>query len=138
MPSPGLSLVGFIADQQIAHNHLLRACIPTNTDPVALDAEWNAARARRGAAIPYAGHPDVQPLPAVQQTHAAQVLAHPIFQADWNGATIQMVEIGPLLAHQMFVDSNRSGHHCNTLSKPPTLDEMMHCCLPLTVQTEQL
>src|ERR1700730_8447929 len=138
MPAPGLSLVGFITDQQQAHNHLLRACVPPNSDPSALTAEWNAAQARRGAFMPYAGHPDIQPLPVAQQAHAAQVLGLPIFQNEWRGATIQWVEIGPLLAPQMTVDSNRSAHHCGSLSNPPSPDELMTCCLPLAPQAEQL
>jgi hypothetical protein len=66
------------------------------------------------------------------------VLAQPIFQAEWAGATIEMVEIGPLLAHQMTVDSNRSSHHCGALSAPPTLQELMDCCLPLGPQQEEM
>jgi hypothetical protein len=138
MPTPGLSLVGFIADQQQAHNHLLHACVPANNAPAALTAEWNAAQARRGAMIPFAGHPDIRPLPAPLQAHAAQVLAQPVFQAEWRGARIEWAEIGPLLAHQMTVDSNRSMHHCGALSNPPTPDELMVCCLPLVPQPEQL
>lgn len=138
MPSPGLSLVGFIDDQGLAHNHLRNACVPANPDPAALTAEWNAAKATLGAAVPNAGQPNVQPLPAAQQPHAAQILAHPVFQGDWQGATIQMVEIGPLLAHQITVDSNRSAHHCGALTRPPTPKELMDCCLPVTPQPEQL
>jgi hypothetical protein len=138
MPSPGLSLVGFFADQQHAHNHLTQACIASNPDPAAVIAEWGAAKGALGTPIPNAGHPDIQPLAPGQQAHAQQILAHPIFQADWRGASVVMVEIAPLLAHQLTVDRNRSSHHCNGLSNPVTDDEMMNCCLPLTPQQEQL
>jgi hypothetical protein len=138
MPSPGISLVGLIADQQQAHNHLRGACMPINSDPVALTAEWDAAKALRGAPIQGAGYPNILPLPAALQAHATQVLAQPVFQAEWQGATINLVEIAPILAHQLTVDSNRSAHHCGALSTPPTPEQMMDCCLPLTAQPEQL
>jgi hypothetical protein len=138
MLTQGLSLVGFISDQQQAHHHLLRACVPANMDPAALTTDWTAAQARRGAVIPFAGHPDIQPLPIALKRHAAEVLAQPIFRNEWLDATIQWVEIGPILAHQMTVDSNRSTSHGNRLSNPPTPNELMTCCLPLEPQQEQL
>jgi len=139
MPAPGISLVGFIADQQEALNHLKNACVPAaNADDAALLAEWDAARAARGAPIPNAGHPDIQPLPPDLAAHAQQVLAHPLFQGEWAGAQIAMIEIGPLLAHQMTVDSNRSAHHCGAWPGPPTIQQLMDCCLPIAPQPEEM
>ena len=118
MPTPGLSLVGFL-DQAEAINHLLAACVPQNSAPAALIAEWNSARQRLGAPIPNGGYPNIQPLPAAQQAHAQQVLAHPIFQdPQWQRASIQLVEIDPILGYQMTIDSNRMNHHANRLSSP--------------------
>src|SRR6266536_1349581 len=136
MPTPGLSLVGFITDQQQAIAHLSRACVPVNPDPAALHAEWDAAKAGLGVPIPKAGHPDIQALPAAHDAHVQQVLAHPMFAGPWHGATIQLVEIDPVLAYQMTVDSNRSAHLAAGLSKPPTLDELVTCCLPLAPAPE--
>lgn len=108
MPSPGISLVGFIGNQQDALKHLDNACIPSaGATDATLIAEWNAAQMARGAPIANAGNPDIQPLAAAQQPHAQQILAQPIFQTDWQGATVQLVEIDPILAYQMTVDSNR-------------------------------
>jgi hypothetical protein len=97
MPTPGLSLVGFL-DQAEAIDHFLGAYVPPDSAPAALIAEWNTAKQRLGAPIPNAGYPNIQPLPAAQQAHAQQVLAHPIFQdPQWQRASIQLVEIDPIL-----------------------------------------
>ena len=49
MPSPGLSLVGFIPTQQDALDHLTSACVPaTGFNQQALLADWAAAKARLG------------------------------------------------------------------------------------------
>jgi hypothetical protein len=74
MPSPGLSLVGFL-DQPEAMNHFLAACVPQDSAPAALIAEWNIAKQKLGAPIPNAGYPNVQPLPEAQQAHPRQVLS---------------------------------------------------------------
>lgn len=76
MPSPGESLVGFM-DQIAAINHLSGHCVPQNPDPAALIAEWNAAQAQLGAAMPNAGNPDIQPIPAAHDPHIQQLLAAP-------------------------------------------------------------
>jgi len=138
MPTPGLSLVGFL-DQQQAMNHLLNACKPANEDPAALIAEWEAAKAGLGASpIANAGHPDIQSIPAKQQGFVQQVLAHPVFQREWHGAKVQLVEIDPLLAHQVSVDINRATQYCGNSPNPPTLDELLTTCLPLATPNEQL
>lgn len=141
MPSPGLSLVGFVVDQQEALNHLTNACVPAaGANQQTLIADWQAATARLGAAIPNTGQPNMQPIPAAQQQHAQQILAQPVFQGaapgSWQGSTVELVEIDKVLAYQMTVDSNRSAHHCGTLSNPPTMDDLMNCCLPLAPQIE--
>jgi hypothetical protein len=138
MPSPGVSLVGFIANQQDAINHLMVACMPSvGATDATLIAEWQTAKAKLGPPMANAGNPSIQPLPAAQKGHANQILAEPVFQTEWAGATINMVEIAPLLAHQITVDSNRSGHHCGSLSAAPTTQELMDCCLPLAQQQEE-
>jgi ParB-like nuclease domain len=136
MPTPGLSLVGFL-DQAEAINHLLSACVPQGSARAALIAEWNTAKRRLGAPIPNAGHPDIKSLPAAQQAHAEQVLTHPIFQdPHWQSTSIQIVEIDPILAYQMTIDSNRLNHYAARLSSPSSPDELMQCCLPLVHQSE--
>src|ERR1700723_2353954 len=105
MPTPGLSLVGFL-DQAEAISHLLVACVPQDSARAALIAEWNAAKQTLGAPIQNAGYPNIQSLPPAHQAHAQQVLAHPIFQdLLWQRTSIQLVEIDPILAYQMTIDS---------------------------------
>lgn len=136
MPTPGLSLLGFL-DQQPAMDHLLNACVPSNPDPAAVIAEWNAARGLLGAPIPNAGNPDIQPAPATHQAYVQSVLAHPVFTNEWIGAAIHLVEIDPILAYQTTVDANRTNHHTGTMSGAPTMDELLQCCLPLNPQSEE-
>ena len=88
MPTPGISLVGFL-DQKDAVDHLQNACIPPDGTQSALIAEWNAAKARLGAAFANAGNPDIRPIPAEYKSHVEQVLTHPPFQAEWKGALKQ-------------------------------------------------
>jgi hypothetical protein len=124
-------------DQAEAINHFLAACIPQDSARAALIAEWNAAKQRLGAPIQNAGYPDIQSLPAAHQPHAQQVLAHPIFQdPQWQMTSIQLIEIDPILAYQMTIDSNRLNHHTDRLSAPPSPDELMECCLPLAPESE--
>jgi hypothetical protein len=141
VPTPGLSLVGFIADQQQALTHLKTPCLPDPTKSDAdLLADWNAARAKLGRSIARAGHPNLQPIPVtdphIQQLlnapWAAGYLAHHMAQ----GASFQMVEIDPLLAYQFTVDAVRSNSHCGTLSRPPTRAELFNVCLPLVTAND--
>lgn len=122
--------------------HLGDACVPANADPQALFDEWMAAKARLGPPIPNAGQPDIQPLPAAATAHVQQlqhaVWAAPLFQA--GGLTppkFGLVEVDPLIAFQLTVATTRSDFHCGSLSNPPTLDEMLRVCLPLTAPSEQ-
>lgn len=132
MPTPGLSLCGFLSEQD-AILHLQTACVPANPDPAVLRAEWLQAQTALGAPIPKAGSPAVRPIP---QSHAAYVTALEQLPwvaahlAMWPGYSFQMVEVDPLLAFQVTVDSARSQHHCGGLAQPPTLDELFGICLP--------
>lgn len=146
MPTDGLSLVGFMDHTQAIH-HLTNACVPTNPDPTVLAGEWTAAQARLGTPMANAGHPDIQAIPAAGAAHVRQVSTHPPFLPAnpphqplgvLHGATFQMVEIDPLLAFQFTVDITRSHHHVGTFSTPPTLDELLHCFLPLAQVQEAI
>jgi hypothetical protein len=81
MPTPGLSLIGFM-DQMHAIRYMQANCVIPNPDIATLTAEWTAARANLGAAFPNAGHPDIQPIPptAEAQTYIQQLLALPWVQ----------------------------------------------------------
>lgn len=134
MPTPGLSLVGFM-DQPQAILHLRNACVPSpNATDAELIAQWAAAQTRLGPAAMNVGMPDIQDFPA---SHAAYVNA--LFQLQWvinefqgtvTPANVKMVEIDPLLGYQFFVDLQRSGQHCGHISSQPTVDQMVATCLP--------
>jgi hypothetical protein len=140
MPTPGLSLVGFL-DEQSAIRHLTEACVPASLDPVLLRAEWQTAKATLGAPIPNFGNPGILPIPPgegpyMQALCAQQWVAE--YLANAPGATFSMVEIDPLLAFQFSVDGARSDQHCAHLQQPPTVHELMNCCLPMATPPEEI
>lgn len=134
MPTPGLSLVGFM-DQNRAIQHLALDCQAPSTDPAVLVAAWQAARQKLGAATPNAGAPEILPLPAAAQAHMTQFVA--LMGGAPPGFHFQMVEIDPLLAYQFTVCKARSDSKCNGLTKPPTIAELLNLALPLAQPQEQ-
>lgn len=134
MPTPGLSLVGFL-DQPEAINLLRNTCVVADQSDAALQAEWQAARAKLGAPVSNAGQPDIQPIPAAGQAYMAQLVAQPWVQGQLQGnmvgATFQMIELAPLLAIQFNVDTARSDHHNGGAgTNAPQLDQLFNMCLP--------
>jgi hypothetical protein len=71
----------------------------------------------------------IQQLPAAPWAAAA-------FAGPWQGCEFKLIEIDPLLAYQFTVSDARSDHHCNNLSAPPTLPELLNLCLPLVPSVE--
>jgi hypothetical protein len=132
MSTLGISLVGFIDDAQAAINHLLNACVSENADTGTLTAQWLAARALLGKPFPNAGLPDIQSIPPSHHSHRDKLLALPSFPNSWRpNCTVALVEIDPILAYQMTINSDTSNDQGDELSTPPTLDELMSICLPL-------
>lgn len=143
MATPGLSLVGFMHNQQQAVSHLKIPCVPNppNKSDTALAADWVAAQARLGAPFANAGQPSLQAIP-ITDPHIQQLLAvswapsiHALLA---QGATFQMVEIDPLLAFQFTVDTARAANHCGTLSHPPGRQEALNVGLPLILSIDQI
>jgi hypothetical protein len=135
MSSPGLSLVGFITDQQQAFQHLRLQCVPFDPCDQALSAEWNAAQRKLGPPILRAGTPDIRPIPATDAGYIQQLMQQTWVQEAFRmfgyvSAEFKLVEIDPLLAYQFIVDTARSSHHCGILNNP-TVGELMPICLPL-------
>ena len=122
-------------------NHLRCAhAIPANADPTRIRSRWNDAK-RNGAGSNTAGHPDIQPIHQLPTSPCIGCLSTSSYsKAIAGGASIALVEkYGPLLAHQLTVDSNRSGHHCGAITKTaPLTEQLMACCLPLASQPEQI
>ena len=139
MPAPGLSLAGFM-DQQQAIHHLRDFCIGDDSDDAALTAQWREAAARLGPPVTNAGLPEVLPIPDAYQDHIAQVSRIPKVASMLSATTglgFAMVEIDPLLAFQFSVSNPASTQVCGNLSSPPTMEELLNVCLPLTQPTEK-
>jgi hypothetical protein len=141
MPSPGLSLVGFM-DQAQALTHLRQACVPAaNATDADLLAQWTAAQAKIDLPAPTLGVPDIQDIPASHIAYAQALFRLQWVANEFTGTTttasnVKMVEIDPLLAYQFTVDLARSGHHCGHLGAVPTIDELFNTCLPNTQPIE--
>ncbi len=142
MPTSGLSLIGFMADQAHALQFLKNSCVPTDGSDAALLAEWSRAQLNLGPAMPNAGYPDIQDPPpgAIHHItalknipHIAMMLAGPLFGVDFK-----FVEIEPLLAFQLAIDVERSTHHCGGFNRPPDVQQLLAVCLPLHPPTDQL
>lgn len=134
MPDAGLSLVGFMDNQQ-AIEHLRTACVPANPDPAVLTTEWQGAVAALGPAVADAGNPEILPIPAANQAHINQLIAAPwaapyLAQVMAQGATFQLVEADKLLAFQFTVNTDRAATHCGHLNNP-TIADLLPVCLPL-------
>jgi hypothetical protein len=142
MPSPGLSLVGFL-DQQSAIGVLRRSCVFPDLSDAALAREWQRAVDKLGAPVQNAGQPDIQPIPADGQAYMEQLLQQPwvakALREDLMGATFQMVELDPLLAFQFDVNTARSHHHtAGAASGPPSTEELFNICLPRDLRMENV
>lgn len=139
MPTPGLSLLGFMS-QQDAIEHLLAHCVPANLAIDALIAEWQTARTRRGAPMA-GGHPDIQDIPAAGQPHIGMLMQQPWlaqFGASLPGAKFKLVEIDPLLTIHFMVDLKRSSDHCSALPQNPSVADLMPVCMPTSLPNEQV
>jgi hypothetical protein len=141
MPSPGLSLVGFMNETQ-AIPHLTKICFPAaNSTDDQIRAEWNAARAKLGEPFAKAGQPDILPIPEAHAGHVTQLIQQQWVQGLSDGqltpAHIWLVEIDPLLAFQFTVNLDRSAHHCTVVAQPPAYDELLKICLPLAQTPEK-
>jgi hypothetical protein len=142
MATDGLSLVGFLTDQQRAINHLRVDCVAADPSDTALIPIWQAAQANLGPA--FQAQPTVPtPMPATMQPHMQALLAQPWLAdrlAELNTAqaqigsppiSFQCVEIDTLFAFQFVVDVERSNGHCQILSDPPTEAELLNLSLPI-------
>ena len=103
MSTPGLSLVGFMTDQQKAFQYLRTQRVRSDPSDAALLKEWNAAKAKRGAPMPNAGKPDVLPIPAnsncIYHAIATASMGQEAFRKfGYTGVELKLIEIDPLFA----------------------------------------
>ena len=138
MPTPALSLLGFL-NQAEAVGYLQKTCVPSpGAAPQDLVSEWQKAQARLergrpGVAAP--GQPDIQPLPAAAREYEAELRqqkwARDVLGDFGPSARFAMVEVDPLLAMQFHIDLARAGLRSAGLGRPPALNELLELCLPL-------
>lgn len=137
MPTAGLSLVGFM-EQAHALTHLKRECVPANNDDAVLIREWQQANAQLGAPVARAGNPEILDLSANQNASLMQHKNLVDALSAYPGSRFALIEIGPLLAYQFHIDTERSAHHCAHLRVNSTFDEIAAACLPSTVVMDEV
>lgn len=139
MSSDGLSLVGFLSRQDHALNFLRGSCVPDDPSDQALGQVWQSATANLGPSFSNAGKPDILSIPAHMQSKIASVMSLPQV-ANWltnnPGTTFRLIEIDPLLAFQLSINKDRSGHHCGSLAKPPAESGLYDLALPTNHDTD--
>ena len=140
MPTPGLSLVGFM-DQPQAINYFRTNCMPADISDAALISEWNTAQAKLGAPVDAPGQPDIQPIPPADQAYIQQLQQEPWIQqalAPYQGASFQAVEIEPLLAYQFHILTEHSDTHFADLKLGPSIADLLPICLPQAPPQENI
>lgn len=138
MAAPGLALVGFMQRDAGIH-YLSNECVPANSDPAAVEADWLAAVGRLAPPNANVGQPNIQDLPPPQQAYVQQLKS----AQDWQGVfvanphwEIKLVEVAPLLAYQFSILDGAASMHGGQLGLAPSLDDLLRTCLPLTATPE--
>lgn len=138
MSAPGLALIGFMP-RDFAIGYLGSECVPTNSDPAALEAEWLTAQGRIGAALGNIGNPAIRDVPESHQPYVAGLTTNVHWAQTFAGNPqweIKMVEAAPLLAFQFSILNDKSDGHGSGFSDPPTMDELFNICLPAAPTAE--
>lgn len=123
-------LTGFMSDEEamgFASSFVL--------DPQRFLMARQAQAARRPPLAPSLTKPRIEDLPGSMQFHAAQVRSNPIFPAMYGDkAVIQLVELGKLIAFQLWMDTDVSdGVHGAGVSGPPEQEHVLRTCLPTEI-----
>jgi hypothetical protein len=144
MPSKASALIGFMQESE-AVQWMRNTCTVKNRTDAELSAEWNAANKRLGPASVKAGRPDIRLLDQATEPYLQALVNEPWVVTALNtpnslsGAQFAMVEVDPLLAFQFHIDTDRSNYH--TAATPglgvPPLQEMLECCLPRALTTDE-
>jgi len=134
MPTPGLSLVGFLSDVEQAIGYLRRHCVPApgHDSEVALRQDWQDARAKIGPPIPDAGIVDPQPIPDAFQPYLEELVKQPwmaVCLSELEGTSFRLIEIDRLLCHQISIDTSWVGRIWEGLGNP-TVSTLLDICLP--------
>lgn len=133
MPTPGLSLLGFM-EQPAAAAYLSQVCVPPpDVNP---HESWVEARRALGAPTKNSGRPAIMPFPKEHFEYVEKLKSHPRFLNSLEGMIwdFKLVELDPVLAFQFHVFTERTDDLCAALSHPPTMGELLSVCLPLDLE----
>ena len=130
MPIQALSIFACLPERQ-ALDYLQSQCgFPKQV----CSGKLAQARAKYGKPMPRAGYPDIQDIPPEFTPYLEQVKLNPRFGETIDngniGYSFQLVEVDPLLAFQFYISLD----HIPQVSVKPTLEEMLHLCLPVDVK----
>lgn len=134
MPIQALSIFACLPDRQCL-DYLQSQCgFPKQV----CSGKLAQARAKYGKPMPRAGHPNIQAIPPENLPYLEQVKTNPRFGETIGDGSInysfQLVEVDPLLAFQFYISLD----HVPQISAEPTLEEMLHLCLPTDVKDASL
>src|SRR5437899_2009281 len=106
MPAPGLSLVGFMTEEE-GVNYLISSCDCGTEDPTAMFA---AAQANLGAPIDNAGQPEILDIPEEFNDYLEGVQRNPRFAQTVEPLTwaFKLIEADPLISFQFHIFTERS------------------------------
>lgn len=142
MPVPGLSLVGFMEEQQ-ALTYLPKYCIFEECSSDALRRHWIEARCRLGDPIPDAGIPDVIPLDRDEHGDYLRLVEQSpqfagVIQNMGQNPDFALVEIDRLLSFQSHVDLRRGKLMEDVLGPSQSTRKLLEVCLPYIVRDVSL
>jgi len=134
MPRPGLSLLGFM-DQQQATAYLQKWAILPEQDrsPQGMSRIWKVARSQLGKPFSRPGKPQIQPLADKHFPYLEEVTKNPLFQLiirPYQRYGFMLVEIDALLAFQFHILTDKSSQFGTTINQSPSVEEMLEICLP--------
>lgn len=135
MPKPALSLFGCLGKEK-AFEYLQQQCLLADSSTQALQQHFEDAALRIGSAIERVGYPEMLEVPALHRQYVNSIRSNPNTKAleglDGRGAaSIQLVEIVPLLSIQIHVELDRAESFYQRREIVPTVAEMLQKCLPL-------
>jgi len=133
MPIAGRSLVGLM-ERQDARRYFEERCV---LDPQVassdIDGLVEEARHRVGGPHPRAGHPLISPLPGSLEPYLESVRnsrGYGNLVDSFGDVEFGMVEIGPLLAFQFHVSTDRSDALVPAVPGPMSPERLAEICLP--------
>lgn len=136
MPYPGLSLLGFIKNEQEALNYLRSSCMLTKVPDATLLGFWRTARQTLTPFTQRAGTPNIRDIPDEYCPYLEGVQSNPRFEytcmrgerkLTWS---FKLVEIEPILAWQVHIRKDRMNEVTASVDRPLTVQQMLGICLP--------